>query len=225
MVSIIIPTYNDSEHLIKTVASCLVQDVDCEIVVVNDASTKPIPDNVFDFLFIVGAVYTSNPVNVGLAQSRDNGISMSSGEYILPLDTGDWLYPHIVGTMLKEIDGYDVVHGDMTERDDDRILKPPGKDGVSVDGMKKINQVWCTHLFRRSLWEKVGGYANGLHTSYEDYNFNCKCVVAGARFKYIPRLIYRHTYNPNSMLSVLHKRTDYYNELARQPLYGINSNS
>lgn len=218
MISIIIPTYNDSDKLKKTIASCLVQNVDTQIIVVNDCSTQPLP---LDFIFLCGCDYVINDTNKGLAESRDAGIERSNYEYILPLDCGDWLYPHVLGKMLEHMtEGVDVVFGNMDERDNAPMSIPDGKNGVTREGMMKCNQLWATSLFRKSLWEKVGGYKNGLHTSYEDYTFWNKCVMAGARFKYIDDLIYRHTYNPNSMLSTLHEHTAYYNELAKKPLYG-----
>lgn len=218
-VSIIIPVYNDSEYLIKTVASCLVQDVDAEIIVVADAPTKPIEPNVYGFMACCGVSVVHQVENRGLADARDAGIRESNGDFILPLDTGDWLYPHVLGKMVDIMSGADVVYGNMTEKDGGPVCVPPGSHGIDRDGMLKMNQLWCTSMFRKALWEKVGGYANGLHTSYEDYTFWNKCVMAGARFKYVNKLIYHHTYNPNSMLITLHKRTDYYNELARKPLW------
>ena len=218
MISIIIPTYNDSENLVKTIASCLVQNSQAEIIVVNDASIKPIKRDVHFFMDSIGVVYLSHKENKGLAEARDTGIREAKGEFILPLDTQDFLYPNILKKMVKAMDGVDVVYGNMTEYDGGDICVPPGKNGITRDGMLRTNQLWCSSMFRKSLWEKVGGYSNGLHTSYEDYMFWNKCLMAGARFKYINELIYRHTYNPSSMLSTLHKNTYHFHELAQKPL-------
>jgi glycosyltransferase involved in cell wall biosynthesis len=220
MISIIIPTYNDAKYLTKTIASCLVQDIQPEIIVVDDYSENEF--EVSGLLLMRCCKLIRNKKNLGLAEARDEGIKVAKGEFILPLDTSDWLYPHVLGKMLDAIQDADIVYGDMTERDDGKILSPPGKDGITIEGMKKLNQLWCTSLFRKSIWKEVGGYKNGLHTSYEDYFLYNKCLMEGAKFKYIPETIYRHTYDPNSMLSQLHKKTDYYNELARQPLYKNN---
>jgi glycosyltransferase involved in cell wall biosynthesis len=219
MLSIIITTFNDSEELVQTIASCLIQDVKPEIIVVDDASTKPMDDVTRQFVQLF-CTFIVNEHNLGLAEARDEGIKVANGEYILPLDCGDWLYPHVLGKMEAAMDGATVVYGNMDEKDDGKFYVPPGYwFGVTKKGMLRLNQLWCTSLFRRSLWEKVGGYKTGLHISYEDYTFWNKCLMAGAIFKYIPLLIYRHTYNPNSMLNQLHKNTDYFNELARKPLY------
>lgn len=222
MISIIIPYYNDSKYLPKTLGSCLIQDTPVEIIVINDNSIILASAIIRMLIDAISDQYIVNLDNVGLAESRDKGIEAAKGEFILPLDTGDWLYPNILSKMLNTIQDVDIVYGDMTERNDGKILIPPGKNGITIEGMKKLNQLWCTSLFKKSIWEKVNGYKNGLHTSYEDYFFYNKCLMAGAKFKYIPEIIYRHTYNPNSMLSQLHKRTDYFNELARQPLYKNN---
>jgi glycosyltransferase involved in cell wall biosynthesis len=218
MISIIITTYNDSEHLIKTIASCLIQDIKPEIIIVDDCSTNPIKGKIMDFIHTC-CKFIRNEENIGLAESRDKGIKSAKEEFILPLDTEDWLYPDILGRMLKEIGDSDILYGNMTEHARGRICVPPGKYGITREGMLKMNQLWCTSLFRKSIWEKVGGYENGYHTSYEDFNFWNKCLMAGAKFKYVDMLIYNHTLNPNSMLSQLHVHTDYYNELAKKPLY------
>ena len=217
MISVIIPTHNDSDLLLKTVASCFVQDVPVEVVVVDDCSDQCL--NYWMEAVICNLCrYVRLDKNVGLAQARDCGIKASRYNYTLPLDTGDWLYPHVLGDMLSAIIDADVVFGNMDEIDGGVVYRPDGEHGVTKAGMMKCNQLWATSLFRKSVWEKVGGYENGLQTSYEDYAFWNKIIRAGGGFKYIDRLIYRHTHNPKSMLSKLHENTDYYKELARKPL-------
>lgn len=217
-VSIIIPFHNDWEEIPITLGSCLMQDVPVEIVVVNDYSTTPMgrPARLID---MVSDRYLINRENLGLAESRDEGIRAAKYEYIMPLDCGDWLYPEVLEKMVKAIDMFDVVYGNMTETNDGLICIPPGIHGVTRIGMMQMNQLWCSSLFRKSIWEKVGGYKTGLKTSYEDYTFWNKCLMAGAKFRYINLTVYRHQFNPNSMLSKLHKQTEYFNELARKPLY------
>ena len=217
-VSIIIPFHNDWENIPITLGSCLMQDIPVEIVVVNDCSTPPMgrPARLID---MIADRYLINRENLGLAESRDEGIRAAKHDYIIPIDCMDWLYPNVLGRMIELMDGVDVVYGNMTERDGGPICVPPGKNGITREGMMKMNQLWCSSLFRKSLWEKVGGYKTVLKTSYEDYTFWNKCLMAGAKFRYIDLLVYRHQYDPNSMLSKLHQHTEYFNELARQPLY------
>jgi len=218
LIAIVITTYNDSEYLTKTVASCLVQDIEAQIVVVDDCSTKKMSDTTINFLYAAGCHVLWHNKNKGLAEARDTGIRYANCEYILPLDCMDWLWPHVLSPMVNAMKDADVVYGNMDEADGQPICMPPGMNGVTREGMLVMNQLWCSSVFRKSLWERVGGYRNGLHTSYEDYFFWNKCLMAGAKFKYLPLLVYRHTPCPNSMLSKLDKNTDFYNDLARKPL-------
>jgi glycosyltransferase involved in cell wall biosynthesis len=218
MISAIIPFHNDWENIPITLGSCLMQDVPLEIMVVNDCSTPPMGKSA-RLIDMIADRYIINKENLGLAETRDEGIKACKYDYIIPLDCGDWLYPNVLGRMAQLIDGVDVVYGNMTEKDDGPVCVPPGRDGITIGGMMKMNQLWCSSLLRKDLWAKVGGYKTGLKTSYEDYTFWNKCLMAGAKFRYINATVYRHQYNPNSMLSTLHERTEYFNNLARRPLY------
>ena len=113
MVSVVIPTYNAGKYLSEAVHSALVQDVELEVIIVDDASTDGSPEMLFDYLKKIGYVATScisedflchvsgrvvrvriitNSKNIGVAQSRNKGVMAAEGEYIAYLDADDiWL--------------------------------------------------------------------------------------------------------------------------------------
>jgi glycosyltransferase involved in cell wall biosynthesis len=217
-VSIIIPFHNDSEYLIKALASCLLQDVPIEIIVIDDGSTK-LPDvETFKFIFAVAHQYVVQKENIGLAATRNHGIELAKYDYILPLDVDDWLYHDVLGKMMNAMEDNDVVFGNLTAKNDGVIHRPPGSYSVTRKGLLRDNQVWCTSLFRKSTVEKAGYYTVLSGSHYEDYNLICKLFKIGAKFKYIDEVIYRHTERPDSMLGELHKNTDYYKKLAQKGL-------
>ena len=91
-VSVIIPTYNRSELLVKAVASVLDQSFgDFELLVIDDCS----PDDTREKIESVGdsrVTYFRNPENKGVSGSRNFGIEKSQGEYRAVLDDDDeWL--------------------------------------------------------------------------------------------------------------------------------------
>lgn len=218
-IDIIIPVHNDSEHLLKTMASCYMQDVPINIIVVDDYSDD---ENITRMRagYMPFSTYVRTPNNVGLAGARNFALKYCHAPFFIPLDTMDYLYPNVLGAMLRIAKiGYDVVFGNCTERSDFDVNRPPGWNGITRKGWLKDNQIWCTSLYRRENVDKVGQYDDSLKTHYEDYEMNVKLWLSGARFIYIDRTIYRHTYNSKSMLSELHKNTNYYKELARKPLY------
>jgi glycosyltransferase involved in cell wall biosynthesis len=218
-VSIIIPFHNDIQYIPKALASCLLQDVPMEIIVINDGSTiYPINDYYMNIINTIATKYIVNEKNLGLAASRNIGIENANYDFILPLDCDDYLYHNVLGYMINSMEDNDVVFGNLTANNDGVIYRSPGWNGVTKEGLLKDNQVWCTSLFRKSMVEKVGGYKVYSHSHYEDYGLICRLFKAGAKFKYIDEVIYRHTERPDSMLGELHKNTDYYKKLAQKEL-------
>lgn len=104
--SIIVPSYNVEAYLPECIDSLLSQsDRDkVEVIIINDGST----DNTLtvastycqqypEFIHIV------DQKNQGLSSSRNVGIDASSGDYILFLDSDDYLAEVTIETLLKEI--------------------------------------------------------------------------------------------------------------------------
>jgi len=89
LVSVIIPCYNQGEFLEECLTSVFASSYkQVEVIVVNDGSTdntKSIIDelqNKFTFQVI-------HQENKGLAETRNLGIRVANGKYILPLDSDD----------------------------------------------------------------------------------------------------------------------------------------
>lgn len=91
-VSVIIPVYNVEKYLPKCVDSVIGQTyADLEIICVNDGS----PDNSADILEGYAQkdsrIKIINQTNQGLSGARNTGISHATGEYIVFVDSDDWL--------------------------------------------------------------------------------------------------------------------------------------
>lgn len=86
--SVIIPLYNKSEYVYKTIESVLAQtETDFEILVVDDGSIDDGPEiveNIKD-----NRVHLIRQVNQGVSVARNNGIKHSLGKYISFLDADD----------------------------------------------------------------------------------------------------------------------------------------
>lgn len=98
-ISIIIPTYNNEEHIEQAIDSCFDSDFDdFEIIVINDAST----DSTAEKLKYLTEKYNekikliNNTKNIGSGPSRNIGIDLANGEYLLFLDGDDWFEPNAV---------------------------------------------------------------------------------------------------------------------------------
>ena len=93
LISIIIPVYNTEKHLSKCLKSAINQSfTNIEIIIVNDCS----PDNSEEIIKYYiqkdnRIIYLKHETNKGLLQARYDGMSIARGEYVLALDSDDWL--------------------------------------------------------------------------------------------------------------------------------------
>jgi len=95
LVSIIIPCYNAENYIKKTIDSVLCQTYqNFEVIIVNDGSTdysSKIIKTVKD-----GRIHLVEQKNKGVSRSRNNGIYLAKGEFIVFLDADDLLAPSFI---------------------------------------------------------------------------------------------------------------------------------
>ena len=110
--SIIIPCYNVEDYVDKAIHSCLNQSNitlnDFELIIINDGST----DNTYARI----AQYSNysniriiNQSNSGLSITRNRGMDLATGEYILFLDGDDWFADDALDTLKKYIGKVDLI--------------------------------------------------------------------------------------------------------------------
>ena len=92
IVSVIIPVHNAAEYIAETLTTVLAQSLkEIEIILVNDSST----DNTLDIVAKIASEDSrvrviTNPSNVGGGDSRNIGLRVATGEYIIFLDDDDY---------------------------------------------------------------------------------------------------------------------------------------
>ena len=109
-VSVIIPTQNRMDSLLRAVNSVLDQNYDdTPIIVVDDHSGQEINLNAIDSDNQI--ILIRNKKALGAAASRNLGLEKATGEFVLFLDDDDVLLPNMLNKSLEEImnEGYDLV--------------------------------------------------------------------------------------------------------------------
>ena len=94
-VSIIIPCYKCEKYIIKTLESAVSQEyTNIEIIVINDGST----DNCSSVVKTIkdDRIHLIEQKNQGVSFSRNKGIAMAKGEYVVFLDADDLLHPSFI---------------------------------------------------------------------------------------------------------------------------------
>lgn len=190
LVSVVIPCYNHAHFLADAVGSVVAQtDSRWELLIVNDGS----PD---DTRAVAQRLISEHPdrairliekPNGGLADARNAGIREARGTWILPLDADDGLAPTYLEQALAVVAAdpdVDVVTSDLQEfgaRSGSATPTP-----FSTTGILQGNQLSYCSLYRRSLWERVGGYDVALPLGFEDWNWWIACSAQGLKVHIIP---------------------------------------
>lgn len=103
MVSIIVPVYNVELYVEKCLDSIVNQTYkNVEIIVINDGSSDCSGIICMKRAKREGFIYISK-INEGLGATRNLGMKIAKGEYILFVDSDDWLAPDAVEKMVKYI--------------------------------------------------------------------------------------------------------------------------
>lgn len=110
--SIIIPVYNAEKYLPHCMESLLNQNYhDFEIVLINDGSTDQsglLCDEYANNDKRVKVFHTSNQ---GAGHARNVGLNYATGEYVLFVDSDDWLELEALAIYVKSIESYDWLIG------------------------------------------------------------------------------------------------------------------
>ena len=111
--SIIVPIYNVAPYLRKCVDSLLAQDIfDYEIILVDDGSTddsgaiadeitaypQPLPKGKGVSMRVI------HQENAGLSAARNTGIAVAQGEFIMFVDSDDYLHSNVLRTLMEQIE-------------------------------------------------------------------------------------------------------------------------
>lgn len=91
-VSIIVPVYNVEDYLEECLESLINQSLkEIEIICVNDGSTDNSLKILNKYKELDNRIKVISQDNQGLSASRNNGLSFATGEYVLFVDSDDWI--------------------------------------------------------------------------------------------------------------------------------------
>lgn len=192
MISVIIPVYNGEKYIERALNSVLKQNTDnYEIIVINDGSSDNTINIIEDFWkkFSPNGIYITIK-NSGSAVARNVGLELSSGKYILFLDSDDYLSNNILNKLesaIKETysDIYYYGYNDVDERYvkqgeySDSFKYVNNLTGRTALLNKLIRRIWICHgnaIYSSDLIKKNNiKYLPGIHHG-EDLYFICTAL-------------------------------------------------
>lgn len=215
-ISIIIPTYNNEEHIEQAIDSCFDSDFDdFEIIVINDAST----DGTAAKLKLLADRYAGkikinySETNIGPGPARNIGLEQAKGEYIMFLDGDDWFEPDAVKTVaekLKEVKPDVLIFNHQRVWENGvKLVNLPNRH-VSVDcseldisapedKSKLIRNIYVpwNKAYKYSFIKKTGtNFPAGL---YEDIYWSVSLLIQAEKAHYISNIITNYRQRPGSI--------------------------
>lgn len=92
LISVIVPCYNAQEYLIQCVESIRNQTYsNLEIILVDDGSTDKTPEMCDELARRDERVKVFHKHNEGVSQARNTGLAVALGEYVMFIDSDDWI--------------------------------------------------------------------------------------------------------------------------------------
>lgn len=109
LVSVIMPCYNPTLHLVDSVKSVLMQTYsNLELLIIDDASAKPVQEMIIEFLTDERVRFIQQSENQGVAVTRNIGLNQSRGRYVAFLDCDDLWHPDKLEQQLYTMNTYQV---------------------------------------------------------------------------------------------------------------------
>ncbi|WP_456081310.1 glycosyltransferase family 2 protein [Mediterraneibacter sp.] len=109
MISVIVPIYNTEQYLKKCLESIRTQTYyDIEVIMIDDGSTDNSRTIANQYVIRDKRFRLFSQNNSGVSKARNKGLELAEGEYILFVDSDDWLEPKMLDILIHNMYKYGV---------------------------------------------------------------------------------------------------------------------
>lgn len=203
LVSIIIPCYNMGKYIMDAVDSAVAQTYpNIEIIIVDDASTDKKTVSVLQKIKNDNVKIFYLKKNKGLPGARNYAIQKGTGKYILPLDADDKIHPEYITKAIRILEknkeiGIVYSKAELFGNAKGAFVLPR----YSLQTMLSRNVIFCSAVFRKTDWLKVGGYEETMRSGLEDYDFWLKLIYHGVKVHCLSSVMFYYRIRKNSMFT------------------------
>lgn len=212
-VSILIPFYNGNQYINDTINSIFVAGryapahFRYEIIIINDSPqiTVDLHNLTHENLYIV-----TNEKNMGIHATRNVGLNLAKGEYVLFLDQDDNILPTFFANMLEkreENPSVDVIVANaICEQKDYEINLYKNRFSFGIvnrlffyinDGSQIISPGQT--IIKRSIIPELWRKSYLAHNGADDYLLWMIMLLKKRQFAYIHKPLYRHHYTNENL--------------------------
>jgi glycosyltransferase involved in cell wall biosynthesis len=205
IISIIIPCYNHGIYIDEAIKSVEEYKSDnYEIIIINDGSTDEFTNMRLTELKNEGynVIFQENQ---GLGKTRNNAIRLAKGKYILPLDADNLILPDYIIKSINILETNPHISIVYSDRQCfGNLVEIINVGDFSKEKIIDHNYIDACAVFRKSLWEQVGGYDEIMPIQgWEDWDFWLLAIENNAKFCYISEILFKYRVVENSMIHKL----------------------
>lgn len=219
-VSIIVPFYNVEKYIKKCLDSVLNQTYNnYEIIIINDGST----DNTSKILESYKSdkkIKIINQENKGLSNARNTGVSNAKGDYILFIDSDDFIEKELLEILNKTIKDEDLVRFQIRILDEtNKIIKEYKEETFNnLNGIEAFNKLSKYNLvelavcyaYKKDTFLK-NNYKFEEKTYHEDFGLIPYIIISSKKVTSINYIGYNYLQRKNSIMN----NTDYEKEIKK----------
>lgn len=211
-VSIIIPVFNPDIHLKKCLDSVINQTMtNIEIICIDDGSTDESLNIIEEYSKRDNRLVLLKQKNSGAGIARNKGIEYSTGDYILFVDSDDWiekstceeLYNHaqrlnsdlVIFDVMWHLENNQLIKNTYFKEDhifnDDFMNYTFNYEYINPQMMNAgLGVIWCK--FYKSSFIKNNEIKFPSHKIYNDIEFHFQTVLLANRISYFPKIFYHY---------------------------------
>jgi glycosyltransferase involved in cell wall biosynthesis len=209
--SVIVCTYNRDQHIKRALNSLIAQDFDksdYEIIVVDNNSNDRTPQIIKDFKssYPDYNITLAHETRQGLSFARNTGLKLAQGSYISYIDDDGIARNDYISQIKKYTEQFpeDVAFGgkvlpkyekgqapEWMSKYIERIISIVNL-GDEVKVLKKTYPVGCNMIFKKSVFDQIGGFNTALKLRSDDKYIFFKIREAGFRVLYLPKVVVWH---------------------------------
>lgn len=211
--SIIVPVYGVAKYLPKCVDSLLAQDIsDYEIILVDDGSTDECPQICDQYAEQYSNIKVIHQANAGLSAARNTGIAAATGDYIMFVDSDDYLQPNVLGALMEQVrrDNLDVLRFRYQNVRESGEAFAPYKDmtnyndysSTPTDGQTFLNERMGTQCYAWQFIVKTDIVCLELFTPgiyFEDTDWTPRMLLRAKRVASTDLVVYNYLWREGSI--------------------------
>lgn len=201
-VSVIVPCYNHAQFILETLESLTNQTYESfECIIVDDGSTDNTRELVKNWIEDKIQFKYFFQENSGLSSARNKGITLSSGFYILPLDSDDKISGNYLEKCVSELERNQeikIAYGEAYFFGNS--FNKWNLEKYKFEDILYKNMIHCTGLFRKEDWVRVGGYDENLKEGLEDWEFWISILKKDGKVSKIKDCFFYYRLKENSMI-------------------------